>query len=45
LEAIAGPILRGARQHGIDVPATQKLVAAVEQRVGYVESRLARDLD
>ena len=41
LEAIAGPILRGARRHGIDVPATKKLVAAVEQRAGYVESRLA----
>ncbi len=32
LEAIAGPILRGARRHGIEVPATKKLVAAVEQR-------------
>src|ERR1700731_1391386 len=32
LDAIAGPILRGARRHGIDVPATKKLVAAVEQR-------------
>jgi 2-dehydropantoate 2-reductase len=41
LDAIAGPILRGARQHGIDVPATRKLVAAVERRAGYVESRLA----
>jgi 2-dehydropantoate 2-reductase len=41
LEAIAGPILRGARRHGIEVPATKKLVAAVEQRAGYVESRLA----
>ncbi|MGA8215978.1 MAG: ketopantoate reductase family protein [Candidatus Sulfotelmatobacter sp.] len=41
LEAIAGPILRGARRHGIEVPATQKLVAAVEQRAGFVESRLA----
>ena len=40
LDAIAGPILRGAQRHRIDVPATQKLVAAVEQRVG-VESRLA----
>jgi 2-dehydropantoate 2-reductase len=40
LEAIAGPILRGARRHGIDVPATRTLVAAVEQRAGYVESRL-----
>ena len=41
LDAIAGPILRGARRHGIDVPATKKLVAAVEQRAGYKESRLA----
>ncbi len=40
LDAIAGPILRGARRHGIEVPATQKLVAAVELRAG-VESRLA----
>ncbi len=41
LDAIAGPILRGARRHGIEVPATKKLVAAVEQRAGYQESRLA----
>jgi 2-dehydropantoate 2-reductase len=41
LDAIAGPILRGARRHGIEVPATKKLVAAVERRAGYVESRLA----
>jgi 2-dehydropantoate 2-reductase len=41
LDAIAGPILRGARRHGIEVPATKNLVAAVEQRAGYVESRLA----
>ena len=40
LEAIAGPILRGARRHGIEVPATKKLVAAVEQRAGLVESLL-----
>lgn len=33
LEAIAGPILRGAQKHGIDVSATKKLVAAVEKRV------------
>jgi 2-dehydropantoate 2-reductase len=39
LDAIAGPILRGARKHGIEIPATKKLVAAVEQRAG-VESRL-----
>ena len=32
LDAIAGPILRGAIRHGIDVPVTKKLVAAVEQR-------------
>jgi 2-dehydropantoate 2-reductase len=34
LDAIAGPILGGARKHGIEVPATKKLVAAVEQRAG-----------
>lgn len=32
LDAIAGPILRGAKQHAIEIPATTKLVAAVEQR-------------
>jgi 2-dehydropantoate 2-reductase len=41
LDAIAGPILRGARRHGIEVPVTKKLVAAVERRAGYAESRLA----
>jgi 2-dehydropantoate 2-reductase len=41
LDAIAGPILRGAHRHGIDVSATKKLVAAVEKRAGYVESQLA----
>jgi 2-dehydropantoate 2-reductase len=41
LDSIAGPILRGARRHGIEVPATKKLVAEVERRAGYVESRLA----
>jgi 2-dehydropantoate 2-reductase len=34
LDAIAGPILRGATKHGIEVPATRKLVAEVEQRAG-----------
>lgn len=34
LDAIAGPILRGAKRHGIDVPATIKLVEMVEQRAG-----------
>ena len=32
LDAIAGPILRGAQKHGIEVPATKKLAAAVEER-------------
>jgi 2-dehydropantoate 2-reductase len=41
LDAIAGPILRGARRHGIEVPATKKLVVVVERRAGYVETRLA----
>ncbi|HEY1676114.1 MAG TPA: 2-dehydropantoate 2-reductase [Candidatus Sulfotelmatobacter sp.] len=34
LDAIAGPILRGARKHGIAVPVTAKLVAEVEKRSG-----------
>lgn len=38
LEAIAGPILRGARHYGIDVPATRKLVAAVERKAGLAHS-------
>ena len=33
LEAIAGPILRGAERHRIAIPATKTLVAAVEARV------------
>jgi 2-dehydropantoate 2-reductase len=41
LDAIAGPILRGARRHGIEVPATKKLVSAVEERTGVIERRLA----
>jgi 2-dehydropantoate 2-reductase len=36
LDAIAGPILRGARRYGIEVPATRELVAAVEQRVASI---------
>src|SRR5580704_986037 len=40
LDAIAGPVLRGGRQHGIEVPVTKKLVGAVERRSG-VERRLA----
>ena len=30
LDAIAGPILRGAQRHGIDVPATRELATRVE---------------
>jgi 2-dehydropantoate 2-reductase len=41
LEAIAGPILRGARRHGIEVPATKELVSAVEERTGVIDRRLA----
>jgi 2-dehydropantoate 2-reductase len=41
LDAIAGPILRGARRHSIDIPATKKLVRAIEHKVGLVESLLA----
>lgn len=35
LDAIAGPILRGARRHGIQVPTTKKLVAEVVSRSGF----------
>jgi 2-dehydropantoate 2-reductase len=41
LDAIAGPILRGGQRHGIEVPATRNLVAAVERRAGRSESLLA----
>jgi 2-dehydropantoate 2-reductase len=41
LDAIAGPILRGAQRHGIEVPATQTLVAAVEKRAGLKERQSA----
>jgi 2-dehydropantoate 2-reductase len=40
LDAIAGPILRGAQRHGIEVPATKKLVAEVEQRIGVASGLL-----
>jgi 2-dehydropantoate 2-reductase len=33
LDAIAGPILRGARRHNIPAPATQELAGAVAERV------------
>ena len=38
LDAIAGPILRGGQRHGIDVPATKKLVALVDERVGFAKT-------
>jgi len=38
LDAIAGPIVRGARRHGIEVPAVEKLVAAVERKAGLAHS-------
>jgi 2-dehydropantoate 2-reductase len=41
LDAIAGPILRAATRHGIDVPATKKLVAAVERRAGSATTLLS----
>jgi 2-dehydropantoate 2-reductase len=33
LDAIAGPIVRGGRQHGLATPATEELVRFVEQRL------------
>ena len=38
LDAIAGPILRAAARHWIEIPATTKLVAAVEERSGVRDS-------
>lgn len=38
LDAIAGPILRAAARHGIEVPTTKRLVAAVERRAGSAPS-------
>lgn len=33
LDAIAGPILRGAVRHGFEVPVTRQLAAEVERKV------------
>jgi len=41
LDAIAGPILRGAKRHAIEVPATRKLVEMVEQRAGLQQTSRA----
>lgn len=35
LDAIAGPILRGGQNHGIEVPVTKSLVAEVERRSNF----------
>jgi 2-dehydropantoate 2-reductase len=40
LDAIAGPILRGAKRHGIEVPATKKLVEKVEQKAGLKQTSM-----
>jgi 2-dehydropantoate 2-reductase len=41
LDAIAGPILRGGARHGIPVPVTRALAAAVERRVqSFLDSPL-----
>jgi 2-dehydropantoate 2-reductase len=37
LDAIAGPILRDAARHGIDVPVTRQLVERVEHKVGQYQ--------
>ena len=34
LDAIAGPLLRGAKRYGISVPETQRLVEAVAEKAG-----------
>jgi 2-dehydropantoate 2-reductase len=34
LDAIAGPVLRGARRHGLNIPATTALAAEVQTKVG-----------
>jgi len=41
LDAIAGPILRGAARRGIEVPTTKNLAAAVERRAGRAERLLS----
>ena len=34
LDAIAGPIVRGAKKHGLPIPATTRLVETVDRRTG-----------
>jgi len=42
LDAIASPIVRGAARYGIEIPATKKLVAAVELKAAYPMPELIR---
>jgi 2-dehydropantoate 2-reductase len=39
LDGIAGPILRRAEQHGIDVPVTRELVAMIRGRSAGASTR------
>jgi 2-dehydropantoate 2-reductase len=34
LDAIGGPVLRGARRHGIQIPVTEELIATIKLRIG-----------
>ncbi|PYV55842.1 MAG: hypothetical protein DMG97_28150 [Acidobacteria bacterium] len=34
LDAIGGPIVRGGERHGIDVPTTAALIAAIRAKAG-----------
>lgn len=34
LEAIGGPIVHGARRHGIQIPVTEQLIATIKRRIG-----------
>ena len=36
LDAIAGPIVRGGRGHGLPTPATEELVGLIEARLAEV---------
>ena len=39
LDAIAGPIVKGAERHGIPIPATRELIVEVERRANVTLSR------
>jgi ketopantoate reductase len=41
IDAIAGPILRGAHEHGLDATATNALVDQVLARVGQAQLPVA----